>query len=254
MLSVFDDNVKKYGQEINEDQLKDAESNLKNFCGVCGDTLVNPAFMDRKFDYIIANYPFSIKWHPTMDCRFEDCGVLAPQSKADYAFILHCLYLLSEKGKAVIMGFPGILYRGQAELKIRKWLVDNNYIEQVVHIAGKKFVDTQIATCLLILSKNKTNTDIKFIDSEHNLEKFVKIEEISSNDYNLSVSSYIQYEEPKPPFDPLKTQIRARKAMLNKLRKDIQVDKMVCQFEGWDIIPFLDDLQKVIEEARNEKE
>ena len=156
LLSVFNDNVIKYGQELLEEQLNSARDTLINFNGAVGDTLINPAFIDKKFDYIIANPPFSIKWVPNIeDERFNIAPALAPQSKADYAFILHILYYLSEVGIAVILGFPGILYRGNSEYKIRKWLVDNNYIEKVVSVPGDKFVDTKITTIVFILNKNK---------------------------------------------------------------------------------------------------
>ena len=103
---------------------------------------------------------------------------MAPKSKADYAFILHILSKLSDKGKAVILEFPGILYRGNSEGKIRKWLIENNYIEKVVAIPGDKFVDTKIATCIIVLNKNKINTGILFIDEQLKKEKAVSLNEI----------------------------------------------------------------------------
>lgn len=107
LLSVFDDNIKKYGQEINEQQLEVAKNRLKNFEGVLGDTLKEPAFLDKKFDCIMANPPFSIKWEPTKDdVRFCVAPDTAPPSKADYAFILHIIHLLSDDGKACILEFP----------------------------------------------------------------------------------------------------------------------------------------------------
>ncbi|MDE7120700.1 MAG: SAM-dependent methyltransferase, partial [Oscillospiraceae bacterium] len=166
-----------------------------------GDTLAAPAFLDRKFQYIIANPPFSVKWNPVMDERFSDAPVLPPPGKADYAFILHILYLLAENGKAVVMNFPGILYRGQREGKIRQWLCEQNFIEKVIAIPGKKFEDTQIATCILILNKSKQTTDIIFRDEENQLEKTVSLEEVKAQDFNLSVSSYIQIETEKEEID-----------------------------------------------------
>ncbi|MDE5769250.1 MAG: SAM-dependent methyltransferase [Oscillospiraceae bacterium] len=201
LLSAFGDDVQKYGQDIDGEQVRIAEERLQNFHGVTGDTLAAPAFLDRKFQYIIANPPFSVKWNPVEDERFSDAPVLPPPGKADYAFILHILYLLAENGKAVVMNFPGILYRGQREGKIRQWLCEQNYIERVIAIPGKKFEDTQIATCILILNKSKQTTDIIFRDEETQLEKTVSLEEVKAQDFNLSVSSYIQIETEKEEID-----------------------------------------------------
>lgn len=162
LLSVFDDDVEKYGQDINEEQVQAARENLKNFHGVVGDTLAEPAFMDRKFKYIIANPPFSIKWEQQNDERFEGYPCLPPKSKADYAFIAHILHCLTDDGIAVVLNFPGILYRGQSEGKIRKYLVEKNFIDTVAMIDGGHFVDTKIATVMLILKKNRNTTDITF--------------------------------------------------------------------------------------------
>jgi len=111
LLCVFSDNVKKYGQELDTQQLEEAKKSLVNFTGVAGDTLVNPAFLNRKFDCILANPPFSINWNPVNDVRFEACRVLPPKSKADYAFLLHTIHLLSETGTAVILNFLGKIGR-----------------------------------------------------------------------------------------------------------------------------------------------
>ena len=135
LLSVFDDNIKKYGQEINDHQLEVAENRLTNFTGYCGDTLKDPAFIDKKFKCIVANPPFSIAWEQPIfngiftDDRFRLVPALPPKSKADYAFILHILHFLETDGIAVVLNFPGILYRGNSEGQIRKWIVEQNYIE-----------------------------------------------------------------------------------------------------------------------------
>lgn len=247
LLNVFGDEVVKYGQEINEEQLVVAEERLKNFNGYCGDTLKDPAFIEKKFDCILANPPFSIKWEPQVDERFEKCPELAPPSKADYAFLLHILYYLSDTGIAVTLNFPGILYRGNKEGKIRQWLVDNNYIERVVNIPPDTFVDTKIATALIIFRKNKETTDIIFEDKQLNKERVVKIEEIKENNYNLSVSSYIREEKPEIVVNPLELQTKARNAMLRKLENDINVDFMVCDFEGYSKKEFLQELRKIID-------
>ena len=139
LLSVFDDDVVKYGQEIDEEALKEAETNLNNFIGEVGDTIKEDKFKDMKFDLIVANPPFSIKYEPTKeleeDERFRDLPCLAPASKADYMFIAHCLAKLKDSGQAIMLNFPGILYRGAREYKIRKYLVDNNFIEKVIHLS-----------------------------------------------------------------------------------------------------------------------
>lgn len=161
LLSVFEDNVKKYGQEINDHQIEVAKNRLINFVGYCGDTLKDPAFNDKKFKCIVANPPFSISWeHPVLngiftDDRFRLIPALPPKSKADYAFILHILHYLANDGIAVVLNFPGILYRGNSEGKIRKWIVEQNYIDKVIRIPGKTFIDTTIETALIVLERIK---------------------------------------------------------------------------------------------------
>ena len=250
LLNVFGDDVVKYGQEINLEQLQVAKERLKNFNGYCGDTLKDPAFKDKKFDCILANPPFSIKWEPVRDERFGDCPELPPPSKADYAFLLHILHYLSDNGVRITLNFPGILYRGNKEGKIRQWLIENNYIERVVNIPPDTFVDTKIATALIIFKKNKTTTDIVFEDRQLNKERIVTLEEIIQNNYNLSVSCYIQEEKPKIIVDAIELQNEAREQMYNRLKHDIAVDIMICQFENLDKNVFLDNLIKIIEEFR----
>ena len=250
LLSVFDDNVKKFGQEINDHQLVVANERLKNFNGFCGDTLSNPAFMDKKFSCIVANPPFSINWNPPkglfMDERFTKCSFIPPKSKADYAFMLHIIHLLSDNGIAVVLNFPGVLYRGNSEGKIRQWMVENNLIEKVIYIAGDKFVDTKIATCCIVFKKNKKTTNIEFIDSEKQLNKIVSFEEIKQNDFTLSVSSYVQEEKEVIILDPKELQYNARKSMLKKLKADIEIDKMVCELEGYEFNDYLSDLEDLV--------
>ena len=136
-----------------------------------GNTLIEPDFGDEKpFDAIVSNPPYSVKWigsgDPTLinDDRFAPAGVLAPKSKADFAFVMHALSYLSSKGRAAIVCFPGIFYRGGAEKKIRKYLVDNNFVETVISLAPNLFYGTTIAVNILVLSKHKTDTKIQFID------------------------------------------------------------------------------------------
>lgn len=224
LLAVFGDNVKKYGQDIYETQVAQAYERLKNFEGVAGDTLENPAFMGRKFRYIVANPPFSVKWREFSDERFENAPCLPPKSKADYAFILHILYMLAEGGKAVIMEFPGILYRSQREGKIRRWLIENNVIEKVIAVPGKKFEDTQIATCILVLNKSKNTADIVFRDEENGIERTVELSEISANDFTLSVNTYIQTEPEKEEINPIELNRNVMRQSVSQLEQDINLN------------------------------
>ncbi|WP_294403089.1 N-6 DNA methylase [uncultured Clostridium sp.] len=246
LLGVFDDNVKKYGQEINQDQLEVARQNLVNFTGICGNTLKEPGFIDRKFDYIVANPPFSIEWEPEDSVIFHGAPTIPTKSKADYAFILHCLYMLG-KGKAVIMEFPGVLYRGGREGQLRQWLVDNNYIEKIVSVPEKQFEDTSIATCIIVLSKNKTNTDVIFVDKETSQEKVVSFEEIKKNDYCLSVSRYIDTTPEKTKeleeFDPLEEVYSHREFLCRFIENAIKEEHLICSLhDDW----YLRDLKEYL--------
>lgn len=223
LLSVFDDNVIKYGQDINESELEVARNNIPNFIGQAGNTLFDPKFLDKKFDVIVGNPPFSIKWLKSdkedkkeankeikeiqqkllEDIRFKEVGVLPPNSYGDFAFLLHILHYLSNDGVAIVLEFPGILYRKNAEHKIRKWIIEQNYIDTVRMIPSGYFVDTNINVVLIIFRKNKTNTDIKFINEE-GLENTVTLETIIENDYNLSASTYIERPDNKIEFDIIK--------------------------------------------------
>lgn len=251
LLSVFPDDLPKFGQEINDHQLAIASQQLSNFTGYCADTLKDPAFMDKRFSCIVANPPFSIKWDPPVgmfkDARFADVPALPPPSKADYAFLLHIVHLLKHDGIAIVLNFPGILYRGNSEGIIRKWFVEQNLIEKVIAIPGKTFVDTTIATALLVIKKNKVGTDIEFIDNETGLSRIVSADEISKNEYTLSVSTYVQPETQKQIIDPLALQSLARRQTLAKLKADIDMDKMICELEGWDFSTYLGELKILIE-------
>ena len=178
----FDDHIIEdgfYGQEINHTTYNLARMNMflhninyDKFQMALGNTLLEPHFADEKpFDAIVSNPPYSVKWigsdDPTLinDERFAPAGVLAPKSKADFAFVLHALSYLSPKGRAAIVCFPGIFYRGGAEQKIRKYLVDNNFVETVIALAPNLFFGTSIAVNILVLSKHKTDNTIQFIDA-----------------------------------------------------------------------------------------
>lgn len=244
LLSVFSDDVQKYGQDINSEQVKEAEERLANFFGVAGDTLKEPAFLGKKFKYIIANPPFSIKWEPKSDERFDGFPCLPPPSKADYAFLAHILHYLSEDGTAVVLNFPGILYRGNAEGKIRRWMLEQNYIDTVVSVDGGHFVDTKIGTVVLVLKKSKTTTDVRFIHND--LERTVPVSEIANNDYNLSVSSYIIEVVEREEIDPAALELHARQQFLSRLERELSFEKMVCEFENMDIRPFIKAIQEIV--------
>ena len=257
LLSVFEDNVKKYGQEINDHQIEIAKNRLTNFTGYCGDTLKDPAFIDKKFKCIVANPPFSIAWEQPVlngiftDDRFRLAPALPPKSKADYAFILHILYYLANDGIAVVLNFPGILYRGNSEGEIRKWIIEKNLIEKVIRIPGKTFVDTTIETALIVFRKNKTTTDIEFIDTEKNKSYIAKIDEIRNNDYVISVNSFVQDEVIKIKYNPNELQANSRASMIRKIKADIEIDKMVCKLEGYNFTEYLDSLQAVVSSYYN---
>jgi len=260
-----------FGQEINHTTYNLARMNMflhninyDKFNIVLGDTLTNPQFADEKpFDAIVSNPPYSINWigdgDPTLinDDRFAPAGVLAPKSKADFAFVLHALSYLSSKGRAAIVCFPGIFYRGGAEQKIRKYLVDNNFVETIISIAPNLFYGTSIAVTLLVLSKHKTENKTQFIDASGDdffkkatnnnvltddhiatimgiFDKKEDVEhvavlidntKIAENDYNLSVSSYVVAKDNRVKVDitQLNEEIATTVEKINSLRADIDL-------------------------------
>lgn len=255
LLRVFHENVKKYGQELDAEQL--ALIDVPNFTGCSGDTLMNDGFAGMKFDCIVANPPFSVKWNPDElkeDIRFSDCDALPPPSKADWAFMLHILHHLADSGVAVVLEFPGILYRGQKEGKVRRWFVENNYIDRVVNIPGNTFEDTSISTCIIVLKKNRTTTDVVFEDGER--AETVSYHAIEENDFNLSVNIYLPEEVEKEEIDPSVLENEARRQFLERLRKELDFDKMVCEMEGISIQSFINAIRKILREydIRYEKE
>ena len=254
LLSVFPDEIVKYGQEIDPEQLAVASGRLVNFSGAAGDTLAAPAFPGRKFQAIVANPPFSVKWTPNpSDERFSCAPALAPPSRADYAFLLHILHYLADGGQAVVLNFPGVTYRGNAEAKIRKWLVEQNVILKIIHVEGDYFVDTKIATVIIILDKGKKTTDIVFSELNSGRERIVPVSEVEANDFILSVSNYLPPEQPKhPPIDPLSTELEARRKCVLRIRKELEFSKTVCEFEGWKIHPFIADIKKAVRKFEGE--
>jgi len=265
-----------FGQEINHTTYNLARMNMflhninyDKFDIQLGNTLIAPHFGDDKpFDAIVSNPPYSVKWigsdDPTLinDDRFAPAGVLAPKSKADFAFVLHALSYLSAKGRAAIVCFPGIFYRSGAEQKIRQYLVDNNYVETVISLAPNLFFGTTIAVNILVLSKHKTDTNTQFIDAsglfkketnnntltdqhiEDIMQAFdskadvahfalsVSFEAIAANDYNLSVSSYIEAKDNREVVDiaKLNAELKTTVDKIDRLRADI--DAIVAEIEG----------------------
>lgn len=258
-----------FGQEINHTTYNLARMNMflhninyDKFDISLGDTLTDPKYWDEKpFDAIVSNPPYSVNWigtdDPTLinDDRFAPAGVLAPKSKADFAFVLHALHYLSAKGKAAIVCFPGIFYRGGAEQKIRKYLVDNNFVETVISLAPNLFYGTSIAVNILVLSKNKTENKTQFINAsgedffkketnnnvltDEHIAQIIDIfdkkeaveytaisvenEKIAENDYNLSVSAYVEAKDTREIINisELNTEISEVVTKIDQLRADI---------------------------------
>lgn len=227
LLRVFPDRVKKYGQELDAEQLSLID--IPNFTGKSGDTLMDDEFEGMKFQCIVANPPFSVKWNPDVlkdDARFSCTPALPPPSKADWAFMLHILHHLSDNGVAVVLEFPGVLYRGQKEGIVRKWFIENNYIDRVVNIPGNTFEDTSIATCIVVLKRNRTTTDIIFEDEERT--ESVSFETIAENGFVLSVNTYLPEIVEKEEIDPMILESEARQSFLKKLRSELEFEKTVC--------------------------
>lgn len=256
LLAVFGDEVRKYGQELDGEQLDVARARLVNFEGVCGDTLQAPAFAGRKFACIMANPPFSTKWEQRKgDERFADAPALAPPSRADYAFLLHVLHYLAPDGVAVVLNAPGILYRGNAEGKIRRWLIEQNVIDRVVFIPGGYFVDTKIPTALLVLRKDRTPrgvTSIAYEDRSTGREISITPEEIAANDYCLS-NLMPQEEEVRPVVDPRELEQAATRSAVDGLRSRLDCAQMVSELEGVDFLsPLVARFDAVLSEYRTD--
>jgi type I restriction enzyme M protein len=248
LLSVFDDHVEKFGQDIDAQAIADASINITNFHGAVGDALHNPHFINERFDAIVANPPFSIQWEPITTGQFADAPTVPTRGRADFAFIIHIVHMLDVGGTAAVINFPGIAYRGGREQVLRKWLIDLNIVDQVIHIPGDTFTDTSIATICLVLKKWRTSNTIRFIDQENQLERDVSISEIIASGYTLSVSSYVQPTIEKEVVDPRALESEARQDIIKRLRLELEMSYMIAQFEGWDMMDFADDLRKVIDD------
>ncbi len=265
-----------FGQEINLTTYNLCRINMflhdigfDQFDIACGNTLTDPQHWDDEpFEVIVSNPPYSIKWagkdNPLLvnDERFAQAGVLAPKSKADFAFILHALSWLAASGTAAIVCFPGVLYRGGDEQKIRQYLIDHNFIDCLIQLPSNLFFGTSIATCIMVLKKGKRDNQTLFIDASNefikvtnnskltpqNVEKIVEtfatrkeekhfsrlvdFEEIKANAYNLSVSTYVEKEDSREKIDIAElnreiAQIVARQAALRK-----EIDAIVADLEG----------------------
>ena len=265
-----------YGQEINLTTYNLARINMflhdvnyEKFSLANGDTLTDAAHWDEEpFDAIVSNPPYSIKWdgdaNPLMinDPRFSPAGVLAPKSKADLAFTMHILSWLSVDGTAAIVEFPGVMYRGGAEQKIRKYLVDNNYVDTVIQLPSDLFFGTSIATCILVLKKSKKDNSVLFIDASaefirentknklstvnrativegfekrENKDYFSKLvpnEDIAANDYNLSVSFYVAKQDTREVIDIAELNKEIERIVARQAGLRTQIDAIVKDLEG----------------------
>lgn len=254
LLEIFGDEVRKYGQDINEKAIAYAKEHLKNFEGYVGDTLQDDKFKGRTFKVILGNPPFSVKYEPEgleNDERFKDLPCLAPRSKGDYMFIAHALHHLKEDGVAVLLNFPGILYRSHAEGRIRQWLIEQNVIDKVIHIEGKRFEDTNVATVVLVLKKNRKKTSVTFIDDEHKLEREVPLEEIVENHFNLSVSTYIEKPVHKEEIDIHALENKCVALSLANLHRGIQLSRLHHQLQGTDASFLKPIYHQAVEDAFN---
>ncbi len=265
-----------FGQEINITTYNLCRINMflhdinyEKFDIAHGDTLTDPKHWDDEpFDCIVSNPPYSIKWegdaNPLLinDPRFSPAGVLSPKSKADLAFTMHMLSWLATSGTAAIVEFPGVLYRGGAEQKIRKYLIDNNYIDTVIQLPPDLFFGTTIATCIIVLKKSKKDNSTLFIDasaefvrggnknklsddnrkrilnafidrkSEDHFARLVPNSGIAENDYNIAISSYVEQENTTVEVDIAKLNAEIAKIVERQsvLRKAI--DEIVADLEG----------------------
>jgi type I restriction-modification system DNA methylase subunit len=252
LLSVFADDVAKYGQDIDADAIADATYNLTNFRGAVGDVLQSPAFIEERFDAIVANPPFSIRWQSTHDGYFAFAPTVPTDSRADYAFLIHILWMLDDDGTAAVINFPGIAYRGGREYTLRRWMIEQNVIDHVIHIPSNTFTDTAIATICIVFKKGRQRTDITFTDREHGITREVPFTEIVERDFTLSVQSYIQQEIEKPVVDTIALEADARAKAIKKVRDELRMSYLISQIEGWPFDDFVDAMRRAIDETVQE--
>ena len=271
------DNVRQgfFGQEINLSTYNLCRINMflhdinfEKFHITHGDTLIDPLHWDDEpFDAIVSNPPYSIRWegdaNPLLinDPRFSPAGILAPKSKADLAFVMHMLSWLSTSGTAAIVEFPGVLYRGGAEKKIRKYLIDNNYIDTVIQLPPDLFFGTTIATCIIVLKKSKKDNSILFIDASaevvrdgnknklapanrlrildahiqrQDIQYFARLvphAEIAENDYNIAVSSYVIREDTSEEIDIEQLNAHIAEIVIKQNHLRTAIDEIVADLE-----------------------
>ncbi|EPR77089.1 Type I restriction-modification system, DNA-methyltransferase subunit M [Leifsonia rubra CMS 76R] len=265
-----------YGQEINLTTYNLARINMflhdvnyEKFNIAHGDTLLEPAHMeDEPFEAIVSNPPYSIRWdgdaNPLLinDPRFSPAGVLAPKSKADLAFTMHILSWLAVDGTAAIVEFPGVLYRGGAEQKIRKYLVDNNFVDAVIQLPPDLFFGTTIATCIIVLKKSKKDNAVLFIDASaefvrggnknkltdanqksvldaftdrvgiDHFARLVENSELAENGYNLAVSSYVEQEDTREVVDITELNAEIARIVARQAELRTSIDVIVADLEG----------------------
>ena len=271
------DNVRNgfYGQEINITTYNLCRINMflhdidyDKFNIACEDTLVSPQHWDDEpFEVIVSNPPYSIKWIGDdnsiliNDPRYSPAGVLAPKSKADFAFIMHSLSWLATNGTASIVCFPGIFYRSGAEQKIRRYLIDNNFVDCIIQLPDNLFFGTSIATCIMVLKKNKKDNNTLFIDAtkecikvtnnnqltEQNINNIIKIfenredleyiakvvsnKDIAENDYNLSVSTYVEKEDTREKIDIKELNKNIEKIVAREQVLREEINKIISEIE-----------------------
>lgn len=267
-----------FGQEINITTYNLCRINMflhdisyDKFDIECDDTLTNPSErqMDEEpFELIVSNPPYSIKWegddNPLLinDPRFSPAGVLAPKSKADLAFIMHSLSWLAANGTAAIVCFPGIMYRGGAEQKIRQYLIDNNFVDCIIQLPANLFYGTTIATCIMVLKKGKKDNKVLFIDAskefvketnnnrltDENIEKIVSAftlrdakdyfarlvdyDEIKEQGFNLSVSTYVEAKDTREKIDIIKLNAEIKEIVAREQFLRDAIDKIIAEIEG----------------------
>lgn len=265
-----------YGQEINITTYNLCRINMflhdvgfDKFDIACEDTLTKPQHWDDEpFELIVSNPPYSIKWIGDEDAtlindpRFAPAGVLAPKAKADMAFIMHSLSWLASNGTAAIVCFPGIMYRSGAEQKIRKYLVDNNYVDCIIQLPDNLFFGTSIATCIMVMKKNKADNKTLFIDASkefvkvtnnnkltpENIDRIVDVfskheeiqhfshlatyEEVAGNNYNLSVSTYVEAEDTREKIDIVKLNAEIKDIVAREQVLRDEIDKIISEIEG----------------------
>lgn len=265
-----------FGQEINVTTYNLCRINMflhdvgfDKFDIECDDTLTNPQHWDDEpFELIVSNPPYSIRWpgddNPLLinDPRFAPAGVLAPKSKADMAFIMHSLSWLAPSGTAAIVCFPGIMYRGGAEQKIRKYLIDNNYIDCIIQLPANLFFGATISTCIMVMKRNKQDNKVLFIDASNQCVKvtnnnkllpehintivnaftkrediqylcrLVDYEEIKDQNYNLSVSTYVEAEDTREKVDIVKLNAEIKEIVAREQVLRDEIDKIIAEIEG----------------------